>query len=203
MAISDSYATAAEYRTVTGKTDTGSDTQILTDLTAISRYLEGKLGRFFNKDAADVTRLFLPEVSSNSLPIGDLSAAPATVKIDEDNDGSFADETALAATDYELHPLNAPLEPEAQPYTSLWIPPWSTKGKWPANVRVQVVGKFGWPAVPGAIKAATIQITAIYRLESPRATSSISELDGTIQASSQAQSIINKLTDRYQVHYFV
>ena len=201
MAITDALATAAEYRTVTGKTDTGSDTQILVDLKAVSRYLEGKLGRFFTKDAADVTRLYIPVLSSSRLRIDDLSASPTSITIDEDDDGSFADETALAATDYELHPLNALLGPEVWPYTSIVLTPWGTKGIWPVGNRVQIVGKFGWPAVPEPLKAATIQFTAIYRLETPRATSRISELDGVISSSQEAQTIIRRLTDQYKEYH--
>lgn len=56
MAISDAYATAATYRDITGKTDTSEDAEILTDLKAVSRFLEGRLHRFFNKDAAERER---------------------------------------------------------------------------------------------------------------------------------------------------
>src|SRR3990167_573614 len=190
MSLSDAYATAALYRAQITMTDTAQDAEILTDLKAVSRYIEGKLGRFFNVDVSDATRLFIPRSASATLYIDDLSAAPTSIKVDEDGDGSFADETAYVTTDYELQPLNAAIQPEAWPYTRIVIPSWSTKGNWPAGGRVQIVGKFGWPAVPEPIRAACIQLTAILRLESPRATNRIAEMDQVIGTSNEAQAIL-------------
>jgi hypothetical protein len=203
MAIGDAYETAANYRTAIGKTDTGSDTQILTDLTAISRYLEDKLERFFNKDAADVTRIYEVPASQAELRIDDLSAAPTSITIDEDGDGSFTDETALTSSDYELLPLNAAVGPEARPYTRIGMTSWGDYGSWTKGQRVQIIGRWGWPAVPQAIKTATIQLTAILRTESPRATARIPELCDVIQASPEAQSIIRALTDNYRRFTYV
>ncbi len=198
--VQDAYATAAEYRAVTKRTDTGDDTQILTDLKAISRWLEGdsRLGRFFTKDAADVTRIFVVPESGDTLWIDDLSAAPTTIKIDTDGDGSFTDETALAAADYECWPINAALGPEARPFTRIKMTSWGAYGSWTKDQRVQIVGKWGWPAVPEAVKRATIELTAILRLESQRATARVQELDVVVEASPEAQSIVNRLTDNYR-----
>ncbi len=196
-AVSDAYATAAQYRSLIGKTDTGQDADVLTDLKAVSRYLEGKLGRFFNKDASDATRLYMVPATSDHIWIDDLSAAPTTIKIDMDGDGSFADESALAAGDYELLPRNAAAGPEARPYTQIRLTEYGNYVQFVAGQRVQVVAKFGWPAVPDAIQRATIHLTAILRLETPRATRRISELDGTIEASADAMGIVRQLTDDY------
>lgn len=196
MAISPTqYATAAEYRAVVGRTDTGQDTQIDTDLTAVSRLLDRRLGRFFGKDQADVARIYAPAEPSAYLWIDDLSTAPTSLKLDGDNDGAF--ETTLASSDYEMLPLNAALDPEARPYTRIGMTPWGNYGSFTAGVRVQVTGKFGWPTVPSLIKAATIQLCAIYRLETPRATRRIPELGEAIEASPDAQNIIKQLTDQY------
>ena len=207
MAISDAYATAAQYRTVVSKTDTGDDTDVDTDLTTVSRYLERYLGRFFNVDASDVTRLYVigegiaePPNGHKTLWVDDLSAAPTTIKIDEDNDGVFTDETALASTDYELRPLNAPDGPEAKPYTHIYLPAWGDKSNWPHGLRVEIVGKWGWLAVPKPIERATIHVTALLRLQSPRATERIPDDlgGGGSKASQDAMSIIWKLARVYQ-----
>ncbi len=197
-AVTDAYATAAEYRAAIGKTDTGSDAQILLDLTAISRYLEGKLERFFNKDAADVTRVYIVPASGTELRIDDLSTTPTSIKIDEDGDGSFDDETALTSSDYELLPLNADKGPEPRPFTRIGLTSWGDYGSWTKGQRVQVTGKFGWPAVPQAIKTACIQLTGILRLETPRATSRVAELADVIEASPEAQRLIFQLQDNYR-----
>lgn len=190
------YATAAEYRAVVGRTDTGQDAQITTDLTAISRFLDERLGRFFGKDDADTTRVYVVPTTQAHLWIDDLSAAPTSVKLDEDLDGVF--EVTLAATDYELLPLDAAQGPEARPYTRIRLTPWGTRSAFAAGTRVQVTGRFGWPAVPALITAATIQLTAIYRLETPRATRRIPELGEAIEASADAQQLIRRLTEQYE-----
>ena len=195
MAIADAYSTAAAYRAVTGRTDTSADADILTDLTAISRYIEGKLMRFFNKDAADVIRVYVPAQNSRAIWIDDLSAAPATVKLDSAGDNTFA--TTLAATDYELLPLNADKGPEPRPYTRIRMTDWGDYSYFTKSERVQITGKWGWPAVPTAIARATIHLTAILRLETPRATVRIPELSDAIEASPEAQHIIKQLMDQY------
>lgn len=198
MAIGDSYATAAEYRTATGMTDTTQDTAILNNLKSISRVIEAKLGRFFNKDVSAVARLYFREAlkKADVLYVDDLVSV-TTIKIDKDNDGSFADETALVAADFELHPLNALQGPEARPYTEIWTTPWGAEGTWASGLRIQVTGVFGWPAVPQAIKDATIQLGALLRIETPRATRRIPELGEAIEASREAQSIVKDLMRAY------
>lgn len=197
MAMTDAYATAIEYREVAGATDAGSDDVINRDLKAVSRWLEHKLGRFFNVDAAGVTRLYIP-VQAASLWVDDLSAAPTSIKIDEDNDGDFSDETALAATDYELWPLNATVGPEPGPYTQIKLTSWGTKSSW-KNVRVQIIGKWGWPAIPDGVKQSAIEFTRLWRMESPRATTRITELDQVVGMSRSAQSMLEELVGKYKV----
>lgn len=201
MAIGDSYATEKEYRDLIGKTDPAEDAIILNDLKAVSRYLDGKLGRFFSRDTSAVARVYVAR-SSDTLWVDDISATPTSIKIDQDGDGDFADETALAATDYELLPLNADKEPEPRPWTQMRLTTWGTIGSFSEGERVQVTARFGWPAVPEAIRRATIHLTAILRLETPRATRRIPELGEAIEASAEAQGIIRQLTDAYKVMRF-
>jgi hypothetical protein len=198
MALSDPYATVAQYRAMIGKADVGADAEILSDLTAISRYLEGRLGRFFNVDTVAVARTYALPNTTSVLTIDDLAAAPTSIKIASAT-GSFASATAFASTDYELLPLNALLQPEPWPYTAINLPSWSTQGgSFARDARVQVTGRFGWPAVPAAIRSATIQLCGILRMESPRATMRIDELGDQTVASRDAQRIIDKLLDQYR-----
>jgi len=196
MAVTDAYATAAEYRAAIGKTDTGADDEILSDLTAISRYLEHHLGRFFTKDAADVERIYLPPVTSDVLWVDDLSGDPTSIELDTAGDNTYAD--TLAATDYELLPLNADKGPEPRPFTRLRLTAWGDYSQFRAGQRVKITAQFGWPAVPEAVKRATIQLTPFWRLETPRSTMRIPELGETIEASPQVRSIIRQLTDDYR-----
>ncbi len=196
MPITDAYATVSLYRSVVGKTDTAQDGDIQVDLNAISRYLDGKLGRFFNKDASAVERVYIPEINTPFIRVDDLAVAPTAVKLDTGGDGQFA--TTLEASDYELLPLNADKGPEPRPWTRIQMTPWGNYGAFTAGVRVQVTAQYGWPYVPDAIQRATIQLTAILRLETPRATRRIAELGDVMEASPDAMSIIRQLTDRYK-----
>jgi hypothetical protein len=199
MAITDAYASAATYRAVLDKSDTAEDAEILTDLTAVSRYIERKIGRFFTTDASNVSRIYRATRYSQdpkSLFIDDLVSVNS-IKVDTDDDGSFSDEDAWASTDYELYPLNAADGPEPAPYTKLFIPSWSTKDLWGQH-RVEVNGKFGWPAIPSAIERGCVHLTGILRLESPRATRQVNiGMESVLETSRQGQEIINELVLAY------
>jgi len=178
-----------------GMTDAAKDADILTDLTAISRYLDAKLGRSFGRDTSAVPRIYFPVKKSNILIVDDMSAPPTGVAIDTGNNGQYA--TALLAMDYELHPLNANLQPEPRPWTSIALVPWGSVGMFELGVRVRVTAQYGWPSVPLAIRQATINLTALLRLETQRATRRVSELSEMVEISPQAQRIVTQLADAY------
>jgi hypothetical protein len=196
MAFDSAYATAVEYRAVFNMTDNARDADILMDLLAVSRYIEGKTGRFFNRNAADVTRVYIVPEYTSSLWVDDMSEAPSLIRLDTTGNGAF--DTELATADYTLLPLNANLEPEPKPYMQLMLNHWRDIPRFLKGQRVEVTARFGWPAVPEAVKRATIHLASIVRLESPRATRRIPELGDAIEASSDAQNIIRQLLDRYK-----
>jgi hypothetical protein len=199
LAVTDAYATAATYRALISKSDTGEDAEILTDLTAVSRYIERRVGRFFTVDAGNTERVYRATDLSNepkSLFIDDLVSV-SHIKVDTNDDGSFSGEDSWATTDYELYPLNAADGPEPQPYTRIFIPSWSTKNLWGQH-RVEVQGKFGWPAIPAAIERATVHLTGILRLETPRATRQVNIGVNRVEETSRAaQEIVMALIDKY------
>ena len=197
-AVTDAYATSEEYRRVYKGSTSDDDPVLDSDLLAVSRHLDHRLGRFFTKDEADIARIYVPSSGcGNTLWIDDLSASPTSIKIDDGDDGSFSGDTALASSDYELNPLNASKGPEPRPYTHIVLTSWGTKGEWPEGQRVEITGKWGWPSVPEAIKRATIELTGILRVESARATSRVDEIGTVIGMSSAAQNIIQRLMDAY------
>lgn len=191
------YATPEDYRRAFDRTGTEKDEDIARDLTAISRYLDGKLRRTFAADTEPVSRIYVPTDHVSGIWIDDLAAPPVSVKVGTKLDGSFALE--LDPGDYELLPLNADKKPEPWPWERIELTPWGQLAAFHPGERVQVTAKFGWPQIPEAIRSATIQLTAILRLESPRATRRIAELGDAIEASADAQSIIAKLTDQYKI----
>lgn len=195
MAVTDSYATAAEYRPAVNKDDTGEDAEVLVDLTAVSRYIEKKLDRFFNKDVSDVARNYYGN-GTRYLHTDDISASPTSVVVDENRDGTV--EETYASTVWQLYPLNAAKGPEPSPFQAIYLPSWSTKSVWPSGTLVTVTAKFGWPAVPEPIKRACIHLTAILRLETPRASRSVAETGEILETNPRAQDIIHDLSRNYR-----
>ena len=200
MAVTDAYALASAYRKLISKTDSADDAEIDTDLKAVSRYLDRMLGRFFTKDAAAAARIFVrePQADPRVLWVDDLAVVPTSIKIDENGDGGFAGETPLAAADFELWPLNADKGPEPRPWTAIHLPPSGGRAGWPAGRRVEVIAQWGWPAIPEAIARATVHLTAVLRLETPRATRRVPELGDAFDASREAQGIVRELAGVYR-----
>jgi len=194
MAVTDALATAAEYRAAIPKTDTGADAQILADLTATSRYLERRLNRFFTRDLAAVARVYEGE-GLRSIYVDDVVSVTA-LKVDEDSDGSY--ELTIAATDYEMLPRNAAYGAEPSPYNEVSLLPWGARSYFPLGARVELTAVYGWPAIPLAVKRACIELTAILRLETPRASATVSEFGQVVQSSAQARGIVDNLMRHYR-----
>jgi hypothetical protein len=194
VAVTDSYASPATYRFIANKDDVTEDTEIAADLAAVSRWIDRRVGRFFTKDAAAVDRDYTVLVDG-WLRVDDLAAVPVSVLVDENNDGT--PEVALTHnTDFVLEPRNAADGPEPTPYQKIIIPPWSTRW-FSRGYLVRVNAVFGWPAVPKAIERAACQLTAVLRLEGPRASRSISDTGEILEASPNAQGIIERLVLDY------
>ena len=137
MAISDAYATLAEYKARVNKTVTGDNTEITAVLVAVSRLLDKEVERFFTKDAADIVRVYDGN-GGRRLYIDDLSATPTSVKADLNGDYDYADsdETLTVNTHYWVGPPNADKGPEPRPFTFLEIrPDNSVLSKWPDQLR--------------------------------------------------------------------
>lgn len=123
------------------------------------------------------------------------STSGLVIKIDDDNDGSVADETALTSSDYQLRPLNAASMVQPESYNQIHLPAWSSRGSWPRGVLVSVTAVWGWPAVPEQIVSATIELTRLLRVEGPRATNRLDEggVPLFLSRDAQARNIINQL----------
>lgn len=184
--MTDAYATAAEYRASIDKVDTSEDAEVLIDLTSVSRHIEKRLaGRFFTKDASAAVRIYKPRFP-NILEVDDIVTL-TSIKVDAGRDGTY--ETTLTAAEYELTPRNAADGPEPSPYTAIE----RLTGAWANTSRVEVTAVFGWPAVPAAIKSACIQITAMLRLETPRAQSQVTDLGSIVSVNTTARNLIDNL----------
>lgn len=192
-ALLDPYANITDYHAAVIKSDASHDLDIDADLNAVSRYIDSKVGRFFGQVTVPEARTY--EGSGIRRLWTDDIVSLTKVAIDENLNGQF--DTVLAPTDYQLIPLNAPMGPESNPYTGLQLVWWGSRFIFPPISQVRVTGIFGWPAVPVPVKRGCIQLTAILRLETPRARREMMAADMILQTSPQAQFIIQDLIDQY------
>lgn len=198
MAVDDAYATVDEYKAEVRRAGADDDGVILRGLLMTTRWLEDRSGQFFNLDASVVDRLWrakYPDLleltyEGHCPGIGDTTGL--VIKVDTDGDGSFADETAWAASDYELLPRQAALGPIAKPYDRIATRPGGAQS-FRVGQLVQVTAKFGWPAVPVIAKEIVIEWLAVWRGESIRTTARVSELDEVETVSPYHLGQINRL----------
>lgn len=193
-----------EYRLTKALESGRDDLALERQLAAVSRLLDRKLNQpyGFNVDATVTTRIYGP--GDNIAPIASLIGL--IVKAATGTPIDWSSVTALTINeDFETLPYGALSGPEPAPITALRLvgwgaqPPsvWTPKTYIPDDFKVQVTALHGWPAVPEAIKEATIQLTAILRAESPFATDRIQELDQAVGTSGQARAILKALYEVY------
>jgi hypothetical protein len=190
VALSDAYATAAEYRALTDRSSTADDSTIGRDLLAVSRYIDKVLGRTlgFKKDSSDVARTYAM-LAGTQLAIDDHVSVTSVEK-----ETSLGVYTAISGSSYVLRPRNAATAPEQRPY---WVIEFLSDIPRPGQL-VRVTGIGGWPSTPGAITVATIELTALLRMESPRATNRVTEVNQVLSTSRPAQNILEGLLRVYQ-----
>lgn len=188
MSHDDPYAEVEDY--AARFSDAGADDQyrLREELLAVSRYIDSKTRQFFWSEAQ--TRVYFAQFTSPVLSIDNVSAVTSVI-IDTGGDAAFL-ETPTTAYDLARYGnLNAALE--GKPYNEIRL----RSSAFSANQRVQVIGTFGWLAVPEAVKRATIELTGIFRIESPRATVSIDAMDNVVSMSPQARGFMDKLIETY------
>jgi hypothetical protein len=161
------YATLAQVKAALRITDQVDDSLLNVAVQSASRWVDGWCGRTFQvAPTAPTSRDYVPSGRMEPLMVDDLVSV-VTIRIDEDLDRSFA--TTLAAIDFQLEPVNARAFGNVWPYTM--IRP-QEEGYWPTvdgRATVRVEGRFGWPAIPDAVREATIlQASRLFtRLDSP------------------------------------
>lgn len=193
------YASASAYRAFfDGGSSTADDSSINDDLDAVSNHINTVTGRFFGKDSSGVARVYVPVRACDTLRVDDFSTGSFTLKIDTTRDGTF-DETTTGA---EAWPLNVNRDPEPRPFYQIHLPPWAARTVFPAGHRVQVTTKWGFPGVPQGIVQATIQLTGILRMQSPRATNRYDEMGSVISASAEGRDIVRRLVADYKLERY-
>jgi hypothetical protein len=155
-----SYATLAEFKSSIGITDSTDDTPLQSVLDAadqlINNYVDTKVG--FGITSSQ-TRYYTAQ--RFDFVLTDPIVTVTTLATDINGTGSYSQ--TWSANDYVLAPRNAALD--GRPYTEIDTSPFSTAQlNFPTGyLEIKVVGTFGWPSVPAAVKqAALIQAGAIW-----------------------------------------
>jgi hypothetical protein len=126
-------------------------------IAAASRKVDEKTERRFWLDTdVNQVRVYTPEYS-DKLWIDDLVTL-TTLKSDAAGDGTY--ETTWLATDYVLGPANAAAE--GRPYEWIKLRAGGAQAFPFVDEGIQVTGRFGWSAVPAAVKTATKMIAHRY-----------------------------------------
>jgi len=159
MAITNGYTTLAQIKKALRipTADTVDDELLELSIEGASRTIDGVADRVFYQTVDD-TRVFIPD--SNFLVEIDDLATLTSLKTSSNADGVF--DITFSASDFQLEPLNAISGGQASPFTRIkavgdfLFPTYDPKTTNSQEATVQVVGTFGWPSVPVAIKQATL-----------------------------------------------
>jgi hypothetical protein len=147
-----SYASLSEFKAAVGITDSTDDGALQSVLDATDTLIDLYCDRKTGFGTASETRFYTAE--DYEYVLTDDLVSITTLQTDDDANGTY-ETTWTAGTDYVLAPRNAALD--GFPYTEI-----DTSVTWPRNfpkdvyLGVRVVGVFGFPAVPAAVKQAEI-----------------------------------------------
>jgi hypothetical protein len=154
------YVTTAELKSYQRISDTDDDTLLALWITAASRAVDKHCGRQFGQvatvEAREYTTVYDRHQGCYLAVIDDLPTITGLIVLDAD---------AVEITDYTLDPVNALLK--GKPYERLWLTSssgtaalgWPYSWPWPllpTGRPLTITAKWGWTAVPSAVKVATM-----------------------------------------------
>lgn len=153
------YVDLAEAKAYLRIGDTVDDAQITVAISAASRAIDRATNRQFGLVDAPVPRYYTatrnPKTRRWTIDIADLmTEAGLLVAADLDDDGSYS----YPVDNFDLTPRNAAAD--GRPWTRIVVHPASTNSPNGQEDAVRVTARFGWTAVPSAIKEACLLQTA-------------------------------------------
>ena len=169
MSLVNPYCSLAEVKASLRipTSDTVDDALLLTAINAASRQIDGICERRFYSESG--TRVYVPD-SSVLVETDDLISI-TTLKTSSGNGFTVT----IPPSEFQLEPLNGISAGITQPFTRIratgafLFPVYQQRSVNLDEASVQVVGVFGWPAIPDAVKQAAILIAirTFKRLDSP------------------------------------
>jgi len=190
------YATLAQVKGALRITDQIDDGLLNTAISAASRFVDGYCDRSFATAAAG-TAVYVPTGRMDDLIVDDLTSV-TSIAIDEDLNGTYS--TTLNPIDFQLLPTNG--RSGGIPFPFSRVRP-QEDGYWPVSfdrrATVRVVGTFGWPATPDAVREATIlQASRLFtRLDSPLGIAGFGDM-GAMRVSFRGDPDVMMLLEPYR-----
>jgi hypothetical protein len=189
------YCTLAQVKGALRITDQIDDGLLNTAISSASRFVDGYCDRNFAPASAG-TALYVPTGRMDDLAVDDLTSI-TSVAIDEDLDETFS--TVLNPIDFRPLPVNS--RSAGIPFPFSRIRP-QEDGYWPVafgRATVKVVGMFGWPATPDAVREATIlQASRLFtRLDSPLGIAGFGDM-GAMRVSFRGDPDVAMLLEPYR-----
>lgn len=196
MALLADYCTSAELKAYLRITGAEDDAQVALAITSASRVIDQAAGRAFGIDDTPVARVFTPGSAVDAIDLPDIASLTGLV-IKTDTAGDYSYSTTLDAADYRLEPLNALVD--GRPWDRI---SWTTGITIPTSAAgLQVTAKWGWPAVPTAIKnACLIQAGTILKggRDSPLGIAGSPEFGNEMRLSTRLHPIAAELVRPYE-----
>lgn len=167
MSVTNGYCTLAELKAALRVSDAIDDALLELAIESASREIDGYCERSFTSETA--TKVFAVG-NAVVLPVDDLISV-TTIK----TTATTSWDTTWAAADYQLEPLNGKVNGISWPYTQiravgnyLW-PVWAVGSLSADMASVQIVGVWGWSAIPIAIRQACVILAMriFKRLDAP------------------------------------
>jgi hypothetical protein len=168
MAITNGYCTLADLKAALRVQDSIDDSLLELAIESASREIDGYTERVFYSTSG--TRIYAP----NNVYLVQTDDIISVTSVKTSTDGLTFD-TTLAATDYQLEPLNNIAGGLVTPFSRLravgdylW-PSYYPQTIFHLEASVQITGVFGWSAVPAAIRQATVILAMrlFKRLDAP------------------------------------
>lgn len=161
MSITNGYATQAELKQMLGipNSDVMDDQMLDLAMESASRMVDDYTRRRFYADTTTTSRTYRAQ-HSDFVYVDDFQPSTGgysvVVKTDEDDNGTF-ETTWVVTTDYQLEPTNT--TDSIQRAQNLIVAVGSRNFPKTGNrARVEVTAKWGWPAVPAAVKYAALLV---------------------------------------------
>jgi hypothetical protein len=168
MAITNGYCSLADLKAALRVQDSIDDSLLELAIESASREIDGACERVFYSTSG--TRVYAP-TNIYTVTTDDIISV-TTLK--SSSDGVTYDIT-WATSDYQLEPLNGVAGGLVTPFTRIratgnyLMPSFSVGTFYELEALIQVVGVFGWSAVPAAIRQATVILAMrlFKRLDAP------------------------------------